>query len=69
VPAIDDVMMRDPPSGLALKVGRAVRRRYDCALTFTAKHVSQSAVVGAERSEKVEKRVQPCDFLTYGIDT
>ncbi len=57
IPAIDDVMMKAPPSVLALKVGKAAARRWVCARTFTAQQVSQSAAVGAERSLKVLKRV------------
>lgn len=57
VPAIEEVMMNTPPSGLALKVGRAAFRRLVCAFTFTAKQVSQSAAVGADRSAKALKRV------------
>ena len=44
MPAIELVTRKTPPSPLELKVGRAVRRRYCWALTFTAKQVSQSEV-------------------------
>jgi hypothetical protein len=57
MPAIEDVMMNAPPSGFALKVARAARMRCVWARTLTAKQVSQSAAVGAERSAKVLKRV------------
>jgi hypothetical protein len=56
-PAMLEVIMKTPPSGLLLKVERAAFMRCVCAFTFTAKQVSQSATVGAKRSEKVEKRV------------
>lgn len=59
MPAIEEVMMSEPPSGFALKVGSAVRRRWFCALTLTAKHVSQSEVSVEDRSGMEEKRVQP----------
>ena len=42
-----DVMMKTPPSGLALKVERAAFIRCVCAFTLIAKHVSQSSAVGA----------------------
>jgi hypothetical protein len=35
-PAIDDVMMKTPPSGFSLKVGMASRSRAICPFTFTA---------------------------------
>lgn len=36
--AIDEVIMKAPPSGFALKVGMAARRRARGPLTFTAQH-------------------------------
>ena len=57
MPAIELVTMKDPPSGFALKVANAARSRCVWARTLTAKQVSQSAAVGAERSAKVLKRV------------
>jgi len=56
-PAMLEVIMKTPPSGLALNVGRAACMRWVCAFTLTAKHVSQSSTVADERSEKVEKFV------------
>lgn len=50
LPAILELKMNAPPSGLALNVGRAARRAKKGALTFTAKQVSQSSIVGALRS-------------------
>ena len=35
-PAMDEVNRKAPPSGLALKVGKALRRRCNCALQLTA---------------------------------
>lgn len=59
IPAILELIMNTPPSALALNTGAASRNRYVCAFTLTAKHLSQSSVVGACRSAKVEKRVKP----------
>lgn len=56
-PAMLDVMIKTPPSGLAAKVGRAAIMRCVWAFTFTAKQVSQSSTVAEERSLKFEKRV------------
>jgi hypothetical protein len=59
LPAMLELIMNTPPSGLALKVVRAARRMKNGALTFTAKQVSQSSTVGALRSAYVENRVYP----------
>lgn len=48
-----------PPSALELKVGKAVRRRYCWALTFTAKQVSQSDVRVLLRSGILLNLVHP----------
>ena len=43
--AVDDVMIKEPPSGLILKVGKTSRKRWKWALTLVAQHyyfVSQS---------------------------
>jgi hypothetical protein len=57
MPAMLELIMNTPPSGLALNVAAAARMRYVWALTLTAKHLFQSSSVGALRSEKVLKRV------------
>jgi hypothetical protein len=59
VPAIEDVMRKTPPCALVRKAGCAAFSRKVCALTFTAKQVSQSETVGALRSLKEVKRVYP----------
>ena len=51
--------MRTPPSGFALKVGRAVRRRWRGGVVFTEKHLCHSASVKAVRSPKGAILVQP----------
>jgi hypothetical protein len=56
-PAMLDVIIKTPPSALAVKVGSASLRRKLCAFTLTAQHMSQSETVGADKSLKVEKRV------------
>jgi len=45
VPAMEDVMMNTPPSGLALNVGIASRTRAIWPLTFTAQHCCLSVSV------------------------
>lgn len=37
-PAMEDVIRKTPPSGLALSVGAALRRRWRLDLVFTAQH-------------------------------
>lgn len=37
-PAMEDVIRKTPPSGLALNVGAALRRRWRLDLVFTAQH-------------------------------
>lgn len=37
-PAMEDVIRKTPPSGLALNVGAALRRRWRWDLVFTAQH-------------------------------
>jgi len=38
VPATEEVIMKAPPSGLALNVGRAARRSHICPLTLVLQH-------------------------------
>jgi hypothetical protein len=56
-PAMEEVMMKTPPSELEVKVGKAACMRCVCAFTFTEKQVSQSSTVAADKSLKLEKRV------------
>lgn len=63
IPAIELVTRKTPPSGLALNVGRAVRRRNCWALTFTAKQVSQSLVRVEFRSGILLNLVHPFNML------
>lgn len=58
-----DVTKNTPPSALELKVGKAVRRRYCWALTFTAKQVSQSEVKVEFKSGIELNLVHPFDIL------
>lgn len=38
-PAMEDVIRKTPPSGLALNVGAALRRRWRWDLVFIAQHL------------------------------
>lgn len=62
--AVDEVMMKTPPSGFALNVGSASLKRYQLLLTFVDQHLSQSSSSIASRSPNVVILVQPLTAIS-----